>query len=85
MHLPTIKDTGAFGNELKPLRIVVPRHDEYVTMSSLAKLKLAMWQEHGLLEMETRKVWERKDYDRGMARVKEMASLDLHVSGLGPS
>lgn len=83
-HLPLIEDKGAFGNEIKPLAILTARRDEHVTMRSLAKLKLAMWEDHSLLRLETRKVWDRKTYDRGMKRVKEMDALDLSVSGLGP-
>lgn len=83
-HLPLVKDTGAYGTELKPLPITTSRFDEHITASSLSRLKLAMWREEGVLRTETRTAWDRSDWDRGMRRVKELTRLGVDVRGLGP-
>jgi len=84
MHLPTMKDTGAYGHTPRPLPIRTP-HGDYIGMGCVAKLKLAIWDDLGLLQRETRKVWDRSEYDRRMARVREMDALGLSVVCLGAS
>lgn len=85
MHLPLIKEPSGFGtaDRMKPLPITTP-WGSHVTMGSLAKLKLAIWDWENLLDTEERKVWERKAFNRGMARVQEMDALGLSVHDLGP-
>lgn len=58
--------------------------DQMITMGCIGKLKLAMWDYHDLLTIETRKVWDRKEFDRRMARVREMDALGLRAYNLGP-
>lgn len=84
--LPLVTEPSGFGTaeRMKPLPIVTGSRSSHVTMGSFTKLKLTMWDEHGLLETEVRRTWERKAFDRGMTRIKQMAALGLTVYDLGP-
>lgn len=82
-HLPLIKDTNAFGIELKPLPITTGRWGHHVTMSSFNKLKLALWDYDGALDTTEVKTISVKDYDRRMVRVREMRQLGLGGWDLG--
>lgn len=86
MHLPLIKEPSGFGTaeRMKPLPIATGSWQHHITMASFGKLKLAMWEDAGLLETETRRVWDRKTFDTRMAKVKEMENLGLPVASLGP-
>lgn len=82
--LPPIKATNAFGIEFKPLPIRMQRWGEYVSMTSFAKLKLAIWDFEGLIREETRKTWPESEFRRRMAKVHEMSRLGLDMRHLGP-
>lgn len=86
MHLPLIKEPNGFGTaaRMNPIPIATGIWQHHITMASVSKLKLAMWEDRGLLETETRKTWSRGEYDRRMARVREMDALGLDVRALGP-
>ena len=85
MHLPLVKE-GAFGNgdRMRPLPIRTSRWDEHVTMTSFAKMKTAIWDWKNLLDVETRKTWARSEFDRRMAKVRELKTLGVSTHGLGP-
>jgi hypothetical protein len=84
--LPAIKENPGFGaaNRAKPLDIAMSNPGEYISMASLGKLKLAMWSAEGLIREETHKVWDRKAYDRGMIRARELEQIGLSVGRFGP-
>jgi hypothetical protein len=82
--LPPIKVTNAFGIEFKPLPISMQRWGEYVSMTSFAKLKMAIWDFEGLIREETRKTWPESEFRRRMAKVHEMSKLGLGTRHLGP-
>lgn len=84
-HLPLIKEPSGFGTaeRMRPLGVITP-YGFHVTMGSVAKLKLALQDWENLIGVEAREVWDRKAYDRGMSRVREMDALGLSVYGLGP-
>lgn len=84
--LPLIEDTGAYGRDLREsaLPIWTAHTNEYVTMGSLAKLKLAIWDRFDVLATETARSWSRREYDRGMARVRQMTKLGINTRQLGP-
>lgn len=81
-YMPVIEDTGAYGNEPKPLPIETP-YQKYVSLGCVDKLKLAIWDHEGLIITETRPAWDRKEYDRRMRQVKAMEKLSIHVGHLG--
>jgi len=85
MFMPTIKESGSFGHEqrAKPLPISC-EHGHYISLGCLAKLKLAIWDWHGFLIVDTAKTWPRGEFDRRMQRVKEMEALGLNTHGMGP-
>lgn len=76
--LPLVKDTGAFGTDLKIIPIDTMMHDRVITMTSLTKLKLALWEAHGLLYDITFKTIEHGEFQRRMRRVSIMRELDIH-------
>lgn len=82
MHLPLIKETHSWGgHNLRPLPIR-SGYQEHVTMGSIGKLKLALWEEHGMLEDEVFTTVSRGEFDRRMARVRELDALGY--GGYGP-
>lgn len=83
-HLPLIEENNAYGQELKPLPINVWKHDHHVTMTSLARLKQAIWDREGALRTEKRPTWECNAYDRGMTRAKQLEKLGCG-RGFGPA
>lgn len=83
--LPTILETSAFGlrDRTQPLPIhTLP--GKYISMASLAKLKLAIQDFEGLRVEEARRVWSVRDYNNGMKRVRELSNLGMAVHDLGP-
>ncbi len=85
-HMPVIQDTGAFGQRerAKPLSVWCGR-GEYVSLSCLNKLKLAIWDEHDLLTTKTARVWPYTEFHRKMQRLRELVALDLSgLTGMGP-
>ena len=83
--LPTILETSAFGlcDRTQPLPIhTLP--GRYISMASLAKLKLAIQDFEGLRVEEARRVWSVRDYNNGMKRVRELSNLGMAVHDLGP-
>lgn len=85
MHMPLIKESGAFGHKqrAKPLPIACER-GHHISLGCLAKLKLAIWDDCGALEVDTARTWPVGEYDRRMKRVKEMKALGLSTHGMGP-
>jgi hypothetical protein len=85
IHLPLVKEPRGFGvaGRMRPLPIRTTRYDEHVTMTSLRKLKLALWEIDGLVtDIEVTSL-PRSEFDRRMARVREMNALGLS-SDYGP-
>mgnify|MGYP001169639493 CR=1 FL=1 len=83
--LPTILETSAFGlcDRTQPLPIhTLP--GKYISMASLAKLKLAIQDHEGLRVDEVRRTWSVRDYNNGMKRVRELSNLGMAVHDLGP-
>lgn len=85
-HMPVIEETGKFNNDknANPLPIHTARN-EYISMGCLAKLKLAIWDEHDLLKTRTEKVWPYSEFRRKMQRLREMVTLDISgTTSMGP-
>lgn len=85
--LPTVTIPNGFGaaSRVKPLRIRTSDRDKPVTMGSLGKLKLAVWNDIGALTTVVVRTVSRDEYDRRMARVKELAALGVPVWDYGMS
>jgi hypothetical protein len=82
--LPLTHDTGAYGTDLKIIPIVTSSREHHVTVSAIAKLKLALWDLEGLVETVSFKTISRAEFDRRMRRVKQMQALGLCGYDLGP-
>lgn len=85
-YLPLITVTNAFGlaDWIKPLGISTRWRDQVVTMSSLRKLKLALWEREGMFTTMSCRTIASADYDRRMARVREMGTLGIDTWRYGP-
>jgi len=82
-YLPLVKDTNSWGgHNLKPLPISTGWNAGHVTMGSIGKLKLALWEEHAMLKDDIHTTVSCDEFDRGMARVRELEALGY--SGYGP-
>ncbi len=57
---------------------VLTYRGEYVTMGSLAKLKLALWEDEGLIGTETHRTVDCRTYANGMARARELEALGCY-------
>ena len=81
VHLPLVKVPEGFGlaDRMKPLPITTRHWQECVTMASLAKLKLAMWADEGILTTVSQRVLPLVDYERCMRRVREMRALGIRT------
>lgn len=77
-YLPLLHDSGAFGNELKIIPIMTSYRDQFVTVSSIDKLKLALWDMEGLIEDVSFKTLSEREFDRRTKRAKQMQRLGLH-------
>ncbi len=75
-HLPLTHDTGAYGTKLKIIPIITGERDMHVTTSALGKLKLAAWEQCGLLRKEIFRTLPMTEFNRRMQRVKALARLD---------
>lgn len=75
MFLPLVKELRGFGVNIKPLNFVTRRGDEHVTMASLGKLKLAMWEEEGALEKVGFTELPYEEFRRREQRARELAKL----------
>jgi hypothetical protein len=77
-HLPTVKADG-FGRCLDahalPFRFVRGGSEDIITLGSIGKLKLALWEENGLLKDAIFTDIGAKEFDRRMARVKALDAL----------
>lgn len=83
--LPLTHDSGAYGTELKIIPIITSSRDQHVTVSTISKLKLALWDLEGLFETVSFKTIAQDEFDRRMKRVKQMIALDLvSVGSYGP-
>lgn len=78
-HLPLVKMDG-FGrcHDEHALPIRVRGSGEKVTLGSLGKLKLALWEDEGMLKDEIFTSIPLAEYDRRMARVRQLDALGFY-------
>lgn len=84
--MPLIKVSSAFGiaDRIKPLQVATRWRDEVVTLGSFRKLRLALCERDGLFTTMSCKTIGRNDFEKRMARVREMAALGIDVAHFGP-
>lgn len=85
--LPPIKPGSGFGLEQRVAAAALPvrtYHGQYITMGSLDKLKLALWEDAGAFATERHMTIASKTYDSAMRRVRELEALgcDGHHWGM---
>ena len=85
-HLPLIKPGSGFGTakRINPLPIRTRSWEQHVTMGSLSKLKLALWEDEEMLDDVKFKTMPQDEFNRAMRRVREMEALGLDVHNYGP-
>lgn len=86
-HLPLVHLSASFGiaDRVKPIPIKVHRWDHVVSPASLRKLRVALWDEAGLMGTIVVKTIQQADFDKRMARVREMRALGLAAHDMGPT
>lgn len=84
--LPLIEVPRGFGlaDRMKPLPIATTRWDEKITMASLQRLKLALWEDRNLLDIDEVQTLSVADFDRRMQRIRQMRTLDVPTYDMGP-
>jgi hypothetical protein len=82
-YLPTITIPSGFGmdHRIKPLPITVNNRDAVITTGSLRKLRLALYKQEGLFSEVAFTTIKADEYDRRMARVRELVALDMIHEG----
>lgn len=87
-HLPLIDASGtSFGRSVwdYALPIAGLGRSFCVTMGSVERLKLALWEQEGAVRISPRKTITMHEYERQMARIRQMQKLGMHRSySLGP-
>lgn len=81
--LPPIKPGSGFGLEERVAAVALPmltRRDEYITMGSIDKLKLAYWSDMGYFDTVRHTTIGQKAYANGMARVRALAAVGCYGS-----
>ena len=76
-HLPLMSGKASYGRDPTPLKIRTPHWTEVVTLSSLTRLKLALWAQEGAFTTVTKRTLPRKEFDRRMRRVRDMEKADV--------
>lgn len=76
--LPAITIPNGWGaaDRVKPLAIRTA-HDEAITLGSIGKLKLAIWEDAGALDVIERTTVSCREYDRLMSRVRDLRRLGI--------
>lgn len=85
-HLPLVKVPRGFGvaERMKPLNISVRGWDYMITLASLRKLKVALWDLECAITTAPRKTPSRVEHDRRMKLVREMQSVGCDAYEYGP-
>lgn len=83
--LPLVKIPDGWGaaDRIKPLPIDTSSREQVVTLGSITKLRLAIQHDAGAFTDVTQPTWSLREYERGMARVKQLASVDAVGYGYG--
>lgn len=76
-HLPLTLDTGAYSTKLKIIPIITSQRDHHVTVSTIGKLKLALWEHEGCIGKREFTTISTTEFDRRMQRVRQMRQLDI--------
>lgn len=74
MHLPLIEDTGAFNNELKPVPIITTERNRFVTMSSIERFRIWLYDQEGAYSPTKEMVVSEKDYCRRKTFINQLAN-----------
>lgn len=84
--LPSIEIPRGFGlaDRIKPRNIKTPYRDRVITMASIDRLKLALWEDWGALLHVKHKTLPVKQFDRYMRRIRQLSGMGVHTYGLGP-
>lgn len=82
-YLPLVDNEKNYGRYPTALPIATP-YGKVVTMGSLARLKLALWDYEDIIQVDEAKHWSMAEFERRMARVRDMRRADCIVYNLGP-
>lgn len=85
VHLPTVTIPNGWGaaDRIKPLPIAVRDSNKPITMGSLNKLKLAIWEDAGAIGTTQHMTVPCAEYKRRMARARELQNLGLDYWHVG--
>lgn len=83
MHLPLIEDKGHFGVELKPLPIVTTERNKFVTMSSIERFRIWLYEQEGAYQPFQEMVVAAKAYWRRKTFINQLASAGGSHLGWG--
>lgn len=82
-YLPLFADKESYGRYPTALPIDTP-YGKVVTMGSLARLKLALWDYEDIIQIDEAKHWSMAEFERRMMRVRQMDAAGANVWDLGP-